>query len=311
MGGSGGRLLPSFSPDEFRKKVSEADAKHRDEAFESDANQLIDKCLTQFNSRDSASINRTLEKIKTELTDQLEDTVDLLFGGSVAKRTHVEGLSDVDALLLLKPEVTAELLPDEIKQLCAERLRELFGRENVWVGDLAVTVKADEIEIQLVPAVRDGEHFKIGSPNGKSWERIRPRTFAAMLTDANGKLGNKLVPTIKLAKALIAQLPEQKRLNGYHVEALALKIFEGYRGELTPRSMLKHFFKESSKQLAQPIPDVTGQSEHVDEYLGEAGSLQRRIVADACDRIGRRMYLADAAKDLAFWRQLFGEDTTA
>lgn len=309
MGGSGGRYFSSYTPNEFRDKVREAEAQDRDEVFEANANQLIADYLAQFNARDTAGINKALETIKTELTDQLEGTVDLLFGGSVAKRTYVDGLSDVDALLLLNSTVTAELSPGQIKENCAERLREVFGRDNVWVGQLAVTVKTGDLEIQLVPATRAGEHFQIGSANGVDWERIRPRKFAAKLTEANGQLGNKLVPVIKLVKAALAQLPDQKKLSGYHVEALALKIFGDYQGELTSRAMVKHFFKQSPQHLAQPILDVTGQSEHVDGYLGDAGSLQRRVVADACDRIGRRMHNADAAKDLTLWRQLFGEST--
>jgi hypothetical protein len=309
MAGSGGRYFPSYTPSEFREKVREADAEDRDEAFEANANQVISDYLAQFNARDAAAINKVLEKIRTELANQLEGTVDLLFGGSVAKRTYVDGLSDVDALLLLNATVAAELSPAQIREECGRHLREVFGKENVWVGQLAVTVKAGDHEIQLLPAIRTGEHFKIGSANGTDWERIRPRVFAAKLTEANGNLGNKLVPTIKLIKAAIAQLPEQKRLSGYHVEALALKIFDGYAGELTSRTMLKHFFEQSPNHLTQPIPDVTGQSDHVDGYLGEAGSLQRRVAADACGRIGRRMRNADAAKDLTLWRQLFGDGT--
>lgn len=310
MAGSGGRYFPDYTPSEFREKVREADAEDRDEAFESNANQLMSDYLAQFNARDAAAINKVLEKIRTELSNFLEGTVDLLFGGSVAKHTYVDGLSDVDALLLLNANVAAEQSPAKIRQDCGQHLEGIFGKGNVKVGQLAVTVNAGDHEIQLLPAIRTGEHFKIGSANGTDWERIRPRVFAGKLTEANGRLGNKLVPMIKLAKAAIAQLPDQKKLSGYHVEALAVKVFEGYSGELTTRAMLKHFFDKAPGHLSQPIPDVTGQSDHVDGYLGEAGSLQRRVAADACGRIGRRMRNADSAKDLSLWRQLFGDGTT-
>lgn len=304
MAGSGGRYFTPYTPEEFQEKVREADAQDRDEKFESDANQLVIDYLAQYNARDSVAINKELEKIREALSDQLEGTVDLLFGGSVAKRTYVDGLSDVDALLLLNADVAAESPPAEIKENCAQKLRELFGKENIKVGDVAVTINTGEHEIQLVPAVRSGEHFKIGSANGVDWEKIRPRLFAQQLTAANGELGNKLVPTIKLIKAAIVQLPEQKKLSGYHVEALAIQVFSDYKGELTPRAMLKHFFEQSPHHLLQPIKDITGQSSHVDEYLGDADGLQRKIVADAYGRIGRRMRNADSAKDLSLWKQL-------
>lgn len=56
----------------------------------------------------------------------------------------------------------------------------------------------------------------------------------------------------------------------------------------------------------KPIRDASGQSVHVDEYLGAANSLPRRIVADTLARIGRRIRNADGAKSVERWRELFG-----
>ena len=310
MGGSGGRYFPSYTPQEFQKKIQEAEDATRDEVYEAEANGLLASYLAQFNDRDVDSINQVLGKAKEELSAEFEGTVDLLFGGSVAKKTYVDGLSDVDALLLLNHADAAHKTPADIKEICAARLREIFGRDKVSVGFLAITVEQNGSVIQFLPALRDGDHFKISSTDGTEWAKIRPRVFAESLTKANGELGNKLVPTIKLAKAIIGQLPEQRRLSGYHVEALAMKVLEGYEGEDAARPMLKYFFEHIGRHLQNPITDVTGQSTHVDEYLGAAGSLPRRIVADAYDRISRRLKSADAAKDLTQWRQIFGYEST-
>jgi hypothetical protein len=177
----------------------------------------------------------------------------------------------------------------------------------VTVGQMAVTIEVGGKVIQLLPALRTGEHFKVSNPEGNGWAKIRPRLFSQTLTEANSKLGHKLVPTIKLAKAIIGQMPDQRRLSGYHVEALAVKIFESYTGEFAPRPMLKHFFEKVGPRLLQPIADITGQSDVVDDYLGDANSVQRRVIADACGRISRRLKAADGAKDLALWRQIFGD----
>jgi hypothetical protein len=307
MGGSGGRYFPSYTPQEFQEKVQKAEDAAKDDVYEGEANGLLASYLAQFNDRDVDSINQVLEKAKAELSDEFEGTVDLLFGGSVAKKTYVDGLSDVDALLLLKHVDAAHESPADIKETCAARLREIFGPDKVAVGCLAITVEKDGSTIQFLPALRAGEHFKISNAEGTEWAKIRPRVFAESLTKANGDLGNKLVPTIKLAKAIIGQLPEQRRLSGYHIEALALKVFEGYNGEIAARPMLKHFFEHVGPRLQQPMTDITGQSDHVDDYLGATQSLQRRVMADACDRISRRLKAADAAKDLAQWRQIFGD----
>lgn len=308
MGGSGGRYFSSFTPEEFKEKIRGAEEGTRDEAYEAQVNALLADYLAQFNDRDVDGINRILERVKAELSEELDGTVNLLYGGSVAKKTYVDGLSDIDALLLLHPTHAKEQTPEEVKENCAERLREIFGQEAISVGRLAVTVETEGKVLQFLPAVRSGEHFKISNQDGTDWARIHPRAFAQSLSEANASLGNKLVPTIKLAKAIIGQLPEQRRLSGYHVEALALKIFENYSGEKSPHAMLKHFFDNTSKKLQKPMEDVTGQSTHLDEYLGPASSLQRKIVADACDRISRRLKNADGAKDIAQWKQVFGDE---
>lgn len=307
MGGSGGRYFPSYSPEEFQEKVQKAEDAAKDDVYEAEANSLLSEYLAQFNNRDVDAINQVLETARAELADEFEGTVELKFGGSVAKKTYVDGLSDVDALLLLKHADAAHESPADIKETCAARLREIFGADKVSVGQLAITVEKKGSVIQFLPALRAGDHFKISNAEGTEWSKIRPRVFAEALTNTNAEMGNKLVPTIKLAKAIIGQLPEQRRLSGYHVEALAMKVFEGYRGEMAPRPMLKHFFENIGPRLHQPMSDVTGQSDHVDEYLGPAQSVQRRVIADACDRISRRLKSADGAKDLAQWRQVFGD----
>lgn len=54
-----------------------------------------------------------------------------------------------------------------------------------------------------------------------------PENFQMALSERNEQCGGKLVPTIKLAKAVIGSLPEKQRLTGYHVESLAIAAFRG------------------------------------------------------------------------------------
>jgi hypothetical protein len=129
-----------------------------------------------------------------------------------------------------------------------------------------------------------------------------------MLAHANQRLNGNLIPTIKLAKAIIDSLPEQRRLQGYHTEALALKAFERYTGTLTPKAMLQHFFDSVPIKILHRIQDVTGQSQYIDEYMGNANCIRRRIVADALGRIGRIMRNADGARSVERWERLFATE---
>src|SRR5205085_3963650 len=123
-------------------------------------------------------------------------------------------------------------------------------------------------EIQVIPAVRTRDGLRVPAWLGNGWAEINPEKFTAALTKRNAQCGGKLIPTIKLAKAINATLPEPHQLTGYHMESLAIAAFRGYDGPQTLPKMLPYFFTRIPDLLLQPIKDKTGQSVHVDTHLG-------------------------------------------
>jgi hypothetical protein len=308
VGGSGGFFGNSgLRPEDLARYVRESEGKTEDQQFETQVSQVMGELLTQYNARDVDSTSKHLEVIRNTLDKDIEGTVDLLFGGSVAKHTYVDGMSDVDSLVLLNNTELKKMSPQEVKDYFYDQLRKRFPKTDIKKGTLAVTIKFQDQEIQLLPALHHGANLKIANSQGTGWTTINPSNFTNILTNMNKNLGCKLVPTIKLAKSIIRSLPENRQLTGYHVEALALKVFEGYDGSMTNKSMLKHFFLEAPKYVVNPIAELTGQSTHVDAYLGPAGDLQRRIVADSIGRLGRRMQNADGARSVQQWKEILGE----
>jgi len=307
MGGSGGGYFRgSADPGELARRLRDTEAQTRDEGYETGVNQQLGEFLKDFNARDVAGTREILDDVKQELADVIGGTVDLVYGGSVSRHTYLEGLSDTDALVIIDPDDAGRTSPDRLKGRFAERLRELFGNENVKVGDLAVTVTVRGKEVQLVPAMRDGEGYRIAAPDGRSWSKINPRAFAEKLTQANKAQEGKLVPTIKVTKAIIATLPKQQQLTGYHVESLAIEAFKNYEGPRTYKDMVAHFFSRSAELVKAPIADRSGQSVHVDEYLGTANSQERRVVSQALQRVQRKLQNADASKSVDVWEDLVG-----
>ncbi len=92
---------------------------------------------------------------------------------------------------------------------------------------------------------------------------------------------------IKLAKAINATLPDALRLSGYHMESLGIAAFRGYTGPRTVAEMLPTYFEQASKLVLQPIRDRTGQSVHVDEYLGPSDSAERVARGHVLDRVAK------------------------
>jgi hypothetical protein len=307
---SGGRSswFGNENAETLAERFRKAEEQARDEEFERSVADLLATRLAEYNSRDTEEIARLLDKIQEELGKDFEMALRLRFGGSVSRNTFVRGLSDVDALVLLHESDTSGKNPSEIKSMFVDRLRSQFSRDNVSEGNLAVTLRIDSQEIQLLPAVRDGDRVKISSHDGQHWSTIRPRVFADELTRLNKQNDGKLVPTIKLAKGVLSALPEQRQLSGYHTEVLAVRIFRDYSGNRTPKDMLRHFFDKLPDAIREPMRDTTGQSVYVDEYLGVRDDVRRHVVSDAIDRIARRIRNADGAKSLDRWRELVFEE---
>lgn len=306
MGGSGGGYFSGgLTPEDLAKRTREAERQARKDTFETDVGGHLASLLADFNDRDVEGIRDVFDQVKADLENRIDGTIDTMFGGSISKHTYVDGISDVDALVLLNNSELAEKSPDEVKSFLANCLRERYGKDAVDIGSLAVTVNLQNRGIQLLPALRQGEGVKIAGNDGRNWSRVNPQRFAEALTKANQRLSGKLVPCIKLIKAIVGGLPEKRRITGYHTESLAINVFKEYDGPKTTKSMLRHFFERASDHVITPIKDSSGQSVHVDDYLGVANSLQRRIVADALNRIGRRIRNADGASSIERWKDLF------
>jgi hypothetical protein len=95
------------------------------------------------------------------------------------------------------------------------------GEADVTHGRMAVTVqfKKDGMQIQLLPAIRaTNNEIQVPSSRTDGWSHINPMAFQAALAKRNDECGGKLVPTLKLAKAINGNLPEAQQLSGYHIE---------------------------------------------------------------------------------------------
>lgn len=302
MGGSGRGYFPVSKPD-LERLVQESKKEADRKSLEGDVNRFLREILASC-ERDPSKVQEYLEKIKDVLTDEA-DMQQFLLGGSVAKHTAVDGLSDIDALVILKKEDLAGKTPQEILRLFERSLKSKLTYdkvEKIEKGKMAVTVTyRDGTEIQLLPAIRIGDKISISNARGDNWKETNPKAFQRALTASNYRLDRSLVPTIKLVKSIISGFPEQKRLTGYHIESLAIEAVKGYRGTKTIQALLKHVFDAGSDIVKSPISDITGQSRVVDLYLGRANSQKRRIVADAFASVARKL---SAATSVDQWKTI-------
>lgn len=305
MGGSGGGFYRSGDRDsmEYAKKMREIEQQRVNKEFEIKVSQLLAELLSKYNERDIESISNHLQIIKTKLENELESSIDLVFNGSVARHTFINGFSDVDALLIISKSELDASNPEIVRKQIGKLIQERLPKTDVKVGSQAITVNFHDIMIQVLPAMKHGDGYRISDESGTKWSLIKPKEFATKLTQVNREMNGKLVPTIKLVKSIVAQSSSSK-ISGYHAESLAIDIFKNYKGEKNTKTMLKHFFDKASTRVLEPLKDSSGKRIHVDENLGAGNSLERRILSNSFDRIAKRMNNADGAQNLESWKKI-------
>lgn len=308
MGGSGGGFFRGdHDPEDYIKKLRESEGRSLNQEFDIQVKKLLITLLAKYNDRDVDATQKHLDIIKRKLDSELESSIDLIFNGSVARHTYVDGFSDVDALLVIDKTKISDKSPQEVREYIGNLLQERLPKTEIKVGSQAITINFSDQKIQILPAIKHHSGYKISDESGSSWSHIKPKEFATKLTKVNSDMNGKLVPTIKLAKSIIAQNPITK-ISGYHAEALAIDIFKNYAGEKNTKTMLKYFFEKASNKILKPINDSTGKRIEVDNHLGESNSLQRRIISNSIERIFNRMSNADGAQSVDNWSKILGSN---
>ena len=304
--GGGGSSYRDWDTDQLSRAVRK-DSERASADFDIILSQYLAELLGLFNGRDIQLVRERLDEATRALQEELQEEFDLLFGGSVAKRTYVDGLSDIDSLLILDSTKFADKTPVAVLAQMAATLRTKLGDTvTVETGQMAVRLTyPDGMEIQLLPALRSDSGLHVPSFVHSGWSNINPEGFQRALVKRNGECGGKLVPTIKLAKAVVAGFPEKYRLSGYHIESLAIAAFRNYEGVKTTSRMLPYFFERSKDLVLTPIRDSTGQSVHVDEYLGDENSALRKESSHVLAGIAKRMRNASSAQSKERWAELF------
>ena len=167
MGGSGGGYYTRRELDQLR---NEARKRLEQTRIDADVNDLLQSELATINDRDAETINRRLNEISEVLEEDGLDIERIVYGGSITKHTYVDGISDVDSLVLLD-DTSTDLTPEQAKNKVHDAIVARLSQGDVaevQVGNLAVTVTyRDGTVVQLLPAVRSGDGFAIASANGQ------------------------------------------------------------------------------------------------------------------------------------------------
>ena len=156
-----------------------------------------------------------------------------VYGGSFRRRTYVNGLSDVDVLLVVNESSLVNQPPARVIEYVRETVQARLRQNDVRAGNLAVTVNyADETDIQMLPAIRTSSGgIRIAEPGSTRWSNVvQPENFARKLAEVNQARNGRVVPVIKLAKTIADYFINRQdwKISGFHMESLATDAFGNY-----------------------------------------------------------------------------------
>src|SRR5271170_6511132 len=124
MGGSGGGgYFIDKTPEEIKSELRREEKHTVNQEFDTEVAEAIGQLLSQANVRDADAASKALDKIKGVLERDIEGSVDPMFGGSVRKHTFVDGISDVDALLVLRDPSLKTKSPEKVLDHFERKLR--------------------------------------------------------------------------------------------------------------------------------------------------------------------------------------------
>lgn len=286
-----------------------AAARARDQTNRSEAKVQEEQALREILARtqrpDDTKVREQARAAAKELNRESPDLRAIpTLGGSGAKGTYVEGISDHDIVVRVSPEDSGKG-PREILHSLAAKLKRLHPNADVMIGRMAVTVKEGGRELQYVPAKRDGRYIRLPIPGQDTWgNQAQPRKFVNKLNRTDARLDGGVKEAIRAFR--IAQekyLKPEERLDGYHVESIALLAFRSYPTGRSRAQMAEDMTRAAASLVRKPIKDRTGQSLHVDEKLGEPNSAARQQASHALRSLADEMK-KDRLEGGTFWRNL-------
>lgn len=309
MCGGGGSSIGDYpSPSRVSEIAGRIGSSIDQGAYANDLNNRLAAALQDANARDTGQLNIHLDTIQRTLENDLGESIQLRYGGSLRRHTSVDGISDADLLVILRAETALDASPKALIDQFAQALHSRLPDTEISTGSLSVKVRfADGTEIQLLPAFRTSTGLRIARPRGDTWSGvIQPDLFARELTALNQRMSGNVVRAIKLYKIAQSSLPDQDQLDGYHIEAIALGAFESYTGPFQYKDVFLHLARQASVAVLNRMPETTGQSAYVDSDLGAPGSPERTRVSKSIQRMVRRLELAGSQGSIEAWEEQFG-----
>jgi predicted nucleotidyltransferase len=262
--------------------------------------------------RASAQQNSLRDALRQTLGGVLSDRLI----GSYARRTAIRPLHDIDVLVVLDPQLHADVRVADPTP-CLRKMQRAIARiyptkdtPDLQRRSVGISFSGTGIDYDLVPAFAAGEGtgvYTIPDRFGAGWIRTNPELHIARSTEANEHAAKKLKPVFKMLKHWRSVAGSSAR--SFHLEALSWGVFAGDPGRYP--DALTALVGALAERLRYTCPDPAGVGPAVDASLtNENREREVRRFAGAADQMRKLLVMeaqGDVPRALAEWRRLLGE----
>jgi len=275
------------------------------------------KSALEITGLQNSTVSARQQAVRNAVAGDIE-VLDSFLTGSYARNTMIAPLkeADIDVFVVLANKYYYQYNNGNGGQAgLLDMLRRVLLKSYPMTPDIsrngqAVTIRFSDFLVDVVPGFhRNGGGYLIPNSISQSWISTDPKVHVQLASQSNQAHDGDLVPQIKMIKAWNRNISHHFR--SFHLEALALQIFEGVTIS-NYWSGSRFFFDKGRALVSKKNPDPAGYSEDVGFYINTSEKVNqavrrfevaydRAVRAEVADRAGR------PEEAIQVWRQVFGD----
>ncbi|MES3005394.1 MAG: CBASS oligonucleotide cyclase [Patescibacteria group bacterium] len=272
----------------------------------------------QITGLQESAISTRQDNIRDAMSKELEVKSSFLTG-SYRRDTMIAPLSkaDIDIFVVLDPKYFARYNQGlnggqaGLLDLVKAALKRTYPKTpDVSRNGQAVTVQFTDFVVDVVPGFeRQGGGYLIPDSIRKNWISTNPKTHIELVKTANTFQNGNFVPIIKMIKAWNRNTG--KFFSSFHLEMLALRVFEGVRISDFPSGM-RYFFDKGRQYMDKQLADPAGYGGDVSMYINTQEKIDEAVNkfqlayerAVKAESAAQRSNVSEAVE---FWIKIFGD----
>lgn len=291
-------------------------------------NEFFETLLGRVNLRIDDKEREFIQKKQNGLRERLREKLPLkddFLTGSYARHTIIkpkeEGEKfDVDVFVAFDNEDYGTKELSELHDLVAKALSEIKEEDaELAISELdnnqrrSIGVKfGNSFQIDVVPAIEieKDKLYKIFDKTTLKPVNSNPKLHGKLLTEANKRTGDKLVPIVKMLKFWKREKCDY--VKSFHIELLAVKVLGDGSIESYSKSLATFFTKASEYLQDACLKDPANQTAYIDTYLDDDGTRVQllELISVESKTANRALELEKADEEDAVqeWRKIFRDD---